>query len=102
MLSIHYFRQVTELRVFCRDSECDWQGELSQLERHMQSNHGLGCNFTSMSDLTRRFLSLLYVVQSSSQASTKDVPCEESGQEDGPSTSGVTTKAHGSKSECDN
>ena len=56
MLSIHYLRQVTELRVFCRDSECDWQGELSQLEGHMQSNHGLGCNFTSRSKLTCRFL----------------------------------------------
>ena len=32
-------RQVNELRVFCRheDRGCGWQGELSDLERHVQS-----------------------------------------------------------------
>ena len=44
MLSLHFLRQVTELRVFCQDPHCDWQGELSQLEQHMQSYHGLSVN----------------------------------------------------------
>ena len=44
MLNLHYLRQVTELRVFCRVSHCDWQGELLQLEHHMQSHHGLNVN----------------------------------------------------------
>ena len=39
MLSKHFQRQVNELRVFCRheDKGCGWQGELSDLERHVQS-----------------------------------------------------------------
>ena len=39
MLDKHFLRQVNELRVFCRhkDRGCGWQGELSDLERHVQS-----------------------------------------------------------------
>ena len=39
MLSKHFQRQVNQLRVFCRheDRGCGWQGELSDLERHVQS-----------------------------------------------------------------
>ena len=39
MLDKHYLRQVNELHVFCHHKErgCGWQGELSDLERHVQS-----------------------------------------------------------------
>ena len=39
VLNKHFLRQVKELRVFCRheDRGCDWQGELSDLERHVHS-----------------------------------------------------------------
>ena len=39
VLNKHFLRQVNELRVFCHheDSGCGWQGELSDLERHVQS-----------------------------------------------------------------
>ena len=39
MLNKRFLRQVNELRVFCRheDRGCGWQGELSDLERHVQS-----------------------------------------------------------------
>ena len=39
VLDKHFLRQVNALRVFCRheDRGCDWQGELSDLERHVQS-----------------------------------------------------------------
>ena len=39
MLSKHFQRQVNELRVFCchEDRGCGWQGELADLERHIQS-----------------------------------------------------------------
>ena len=53
ILSKHFLRQVTKLRVFCRDPECDWQGTLSEQDRHMQFYHSNGkrsfnfINFTS-------------------------------------------------------
>ena len=39
MLSKHFQRQVNQHRVFCHheDRGCGWQGELSDLERHVQS-----------------------------------------------------------------
>ena len=39
MLNKHFQRQVNELVVFCLhdDRGCGWQGELSDLERHVQS-----------------------------------------------------------------
>ena len=39
MLSKHFQRQVNALHVFCRheDRGCEWYGELSDLERHIQS-----------------------------------------------------------------
>ena len=39
MLDKRFRRQVNELRVFCHheDRGCGWQGELSDLERHVQS-----------------------------------------------------------------
>ena len=39
MLNGHFLRQVNKLHVFCRYEErgCGWQGELSDLERHIRS-----------------------------------------------------------------
>ena len=39
MLDKRLRRQVNKLRVFCRHEErgCGWQGELSDLEHHVQS-----------------------------------------------------------------
>ena len=39
VLNKHFLRQVNELHVFCRheDKGCGWQGELSDLECHVQS-----------------------------------------------------------------
>ena len=39
MLSKHFQRQVNALRLFChhKDRGCEWQGELSDIERHVQS-----------------------------------------------------------------
>ena len=39
VLNKHFLRQVNELHVFCRhkDRGCEWQGELSDLERHVKS-----------------------------------------------------------------
>ena len=39
VLNKHFLRQVHELHVLCRHENrgCGWQGELSDLERHMQS-----------------------------------------------------------------
>ena len=39
VLNKHFQRQVNQLRVFCHheDQECGWQGELSDLKRHIQS-----------------------------------------------------------------
>ena len=39
VLNKHFLRQVNELRVFClhEDRGCEWQGELSELEHHVQS-----------------------------------------------------------------
>ena len=39
MLNKHFLRQVNELCVFChhKDRGCEWQGELSDLEHHVQS-----------------------------------------------------------------
>ena len=39
VLNKHFLRQVNELHVFCRheDRGCAWQGELSDLERHVPS-----------------------------------------------------------------
>ena len=39
VLNKHFLRQVNKLCVFCRhqDRGCEWQGELSDLERHVQS-----------------------------------------------------------------
>ena len=39
MLSKHFQRQVNALPVFCRheDRGCEWYGELSYFERHVQS-----------------------------------------------------------------
>ena len=39
MLNKHFLRQVNELRVFCHHEErgCEWQGELSDLERHIST-----------------------------------------------------------------
>ena len=39
VLNKHFQRQVNGLRVFCRydDRGCGWQGELGDLERHVQS-----------------------------------------------------------------
>ena len=39
MLNKHFQRQVNALHVFCHheDRGCGWQGELSALERHIQS-----------------------------------------------------------------
>ena len=38
MLNKHFLRQVNELHVFChhKDRGCEWQGELSDLERHVK------------------------------------------------------------------
>ena len=39
LLNKHFLRQVKELRVFCHheDKGCEWQGELSDLERHLRT-----------------------------------------------------------------
>ena len=39
VLSKHFQRQVNALRLFCyhKDRGCEWQGELSDMERHIQS-----------------------------------------------------------------
>ena len=39
VMNHHFRRRVSEVKVFCHDPECDWQGPLSELERHMQHTH---------------------------------------------------------------
>ena len=52
ILSKHFLRQVIELRVFCRETECDWQGELSELESHSESCHNSSGKLYLAIDLT--------------------------------------------------
>ena len=58
MLNKHYQRQVNALHVFCRheDRGCGWCGELSDLERHIQS-----CPMTDTPLMTDLLQSTLYV-----------------------------------------
>ena len=59
MLSKHFQRQVNVLHVFCRheDRGCGWHGELSALERHIQS-----CPMTDRPLMTDLLKSSLYVI----------------------------------------
>ena len=59
MLSKHFQRQVNALHVFCRheDRGCGWYGELSDLERHIQS-----CPMTDRPLMTDLLKLSLYVI----------------------------------------